>query len=161
MVTRDAALLTTTGTSIQLALGLNFVPAVSQNLPPGDGPDPLPGEELLDNVVPMTRQYQWLAAQAEARALQFDPGLKDPLSGYPIAAFVSALNALLQQLPDTGINYTAAPYYPNHVLRNGAWVPGGGHIFKLLADGVPVVIEARVQSLDFQAEILISVEVVS
>jgi len=150
-----------TATSIQLALGLNFLRVPSQNLPEEEGPETTPEEQLLDNVVPMSAQYQWLAAQAQANALQFDPGVPDPINGYAVASFIAALNQMLLGLVDAGITYTAATYIIDHVLKGGHWVPGGGNIFKLMANGMPLSMEARVDGVDYQVEILMSVEVIS
>lgn len=145
--------------SIQLALGLNFVPTISPNLSSAEGPAPTAGQTALANVVPMSAQYEWLAVQAANPDHGFDAGTPDPVSGYPVGPFIVFLDDLLTGLVDPGIAYTVTTFLPNHYLKDGRWVPGGGNIFKLLANAVPMTQEARIDGKDYLVEILISVEV--
>ena len=151
----------TTGITIQMALGQHFVRSTSANLPPSEGPQVTPEETQMSNVVAMSAQVRWLAAQAQAGSLQFDPGVPDPRGDYPLPAFATAVNALLAGMIDEGITYTASTFMPNHKIVENRWYPGAGHIFKLLANGVPLTSEARIEGVDFLVETLISVGVAS
>jgi hypothetical protein len=144
---------------IQLTLGYRFVARAAPTFG-GEPSEPPPGEVALENVVQLSPQMSWLAVQAEDDSLTFDPGVPDPVTGYPVAPFVAFLDDLLAGLVDPGIDYTCELYLMNHVLKEGRWVDGGGHLFKLLADGGPLLQEARIAGADYDAEILISVEVI-
>jgi hypothetical protein len=147
--------------SIQMTLGLRFVRTTSSSLLASEGPGTPPGGGAPEDVVPMSAQYQWLAVRANANTLQFDPGQKDPQGNYAVAPFLAALNLLLATLIDPGISYSAEIFMPGHQIKDGRWLDGGGHIFKLLANAVPLVQEASIADLDFQVEVLISVEVIN
>lgn len=151
----------TTGVTIQVTLGQHFVRTTSPNLSAAEGPSATPEETLMLNVVAMSAQVRWLAAQAQAGSLQFDPGVPDSQGAYPLPAFATALNALLAGMVDQGITYTASTFMPNHKIIENRWYPGAGHIFKLLANGVPLTGEARIEGVDYLVETLISVGVAS
>jgi hypothetical protein len=113
----------------------------------------------LQDVVAMSGQYNWLAVRAADAGLQFDPGPKDTDGTYAVAPFKAFLDDLLTGLVDDGVTYTAGLFMEDHVLKEGRWVPTGGQLFRLLANGAPLVQEASIAGVAYDVEILISVAV--
>ena len=145
-----------TNVPVELTLGHRFVLITSTE----ESEAPEEAEAALENVVPMSGQYQWLAEMSANPGLQMDPGAVTANNTYAVAPFVAFINSLLGGLVDSGVNYTGALYLQDHVLKDGQWIRGGGHIFKLMADGSPVVQEANIGGDAFEVEILISVTVI-
>ncbi len=145
---------------VQLTLALNFVQSTAPSFPSSEGPGSTPNQGYLENVVAMGGQYRWLAVQSADSSLQMDPGPKDPQTGYAVAPFTNFLDDLLAGLVDPGVSYTSELFLANHILNDGQWIRGSGHILKLLANGDPLIQEARIVGLEFEVEILICVQVV-
>jgi len=141
-----------TNVPVELKLAHRFIAASSSE-------EELP-EPPLENVVVMSGQYRWLAEQAGHTDLELDPGTPGTGNTYAVQPFRDFLDELLEGLVDPGITYSAELFRQDHTIQNGAWSPGFGHVFKLLADSVPVLQDARIGSSNFTVEILISVEVV-
>lgn len=139
--------------SVQIALGHRFVAHKDSEKPPESE------SSAISNVVAMSGHYAWLAAHVANVNLRFDPGMKSPSGAYAVAHFKDFLDNLLTGLVDHGVTYTAGVFMEDHQLKDGRWVPGDAHLFKLLANGLPVVQEANISGVAYDVEILISVAV--
>jgi hypothetical protein len=142
---------------IDLTLGLRFVPAA---IPSIEGAVLTPSQLALQNVVAMSGQYRWLAGKSADMTLQLDPGPSGLDNTYAVAPFSAFLDGLLAGLVDPGVTYTGELFLQDHILKDGRWVIGFGHIFKLVADGDPLRQEARIELAEYEVEILISVAIV-
>lgn len=139
--------------SIRMTLGHRFVQL------PLPEEEPEPGEGPLEDVLPLSSQYRWLAERAGDDTLEIDPGTYDSVNGYPVTPFTDFLDDLLGRLPDPGITYTSELYLLNHVIREGHWTSSLGHIFRVLANDEALTQEARIGDDYFDVEILVSIEV--
>ena len=144
---------------IQLSLGLNFVRSLPPDLPEGTASDPRPYSLGLQNVVPLSAAYRWLDVRIGEVSPQFDPGKRDPTTGYALAPFSAFLEDLVGGLSTPELPHHVELFRMDHVLEDGRWVRGQGHTFRLLANGGAHVQSANLASEAFDVEILISVRV--
>jgi hypothetical protein len=141
---------------VQLTLGLRFVPrpaSEESGSPPG-------GSGALQNVVALAPQQSWLVARAANGALTLNPGLYNTATGYPVAPFAEFLDGLLAELVDPGVVYSSELFLMDHIIKEGEWIRGMGHMFRLLANGEALVAEARVADGEYDVETLVSVRVI-
>lgn len=144
---------------VRIALGLHFVRTNHGALPAGAGPTLQPGQQALNDVVVLSDLHRWLAALAQDTTLSMDPGPQNPDGSYAVAPFLNFLNAQLAGLSNPPGDYTGTLFMGWHIIKDGQWVEVGGHLFKLMGQGMPVTQEARLNGVDFLVETLISVEV--
>lgn len=145
---------------IQLTLGLNFVRSLPPDLPEGTASDSRPYALGLQNVVTLSDSYCWLAVRIGALSPQFDPGARDPTTGYGLAPFSTFLEDLVGEMGPPELPHHVELFRMDHVLEDGRWIRGEGHTFRLLANGSAVVQSANLAGEAFDVEILISVRVV-
>lgn len=159
MAAPNAATLASGTRPVRIALGLHFVRTTHAGLSAGAGPTLQPAQQALNNVVVLSDLQRWLAALSQDTTLSMDPGPQNPDGSYSVLPFMEFLNAQLAPLSNPPGDYTGALFMGWHIIKDGQWVEIGGHLFKLMAHGMPVTQEARADGVDFLVETLISVEV--
>lgn len=140
----------------QLTFGLRFVAHPANAEAPADPG----GTPMLQNVVALPPQLAWLCQRAANGALLLDAGTYSPQGGYPVAPFATLLDGLLAELVDPGVFYTSELFLLDHIIKDGQWIRGLGHMFRVLANGAPLVQETLVGGVGYDVEILVSVQVV-